>query len=119
MATAPRPGATRKATAKRTGLVITIGGESHTLHMADLGPEDDMAARRQTGMPISSFIGDDIFGSDSILVLWWMARRKAGERRLAFSKVLREFPTFEALNAADPGIEAIEDDAGEGDADPL
>lgn len=122
MATAPRPGAARKAAekakAKRRALVITIGDESHTLHMADLGPEDDLAARRQTGMPISSFIGEDLFGTDSVLVLWWMARRKSGERRLAFSKVLESFPTFEALNDAGINVEAIEDD-DEGDSDPL
>lgn len=126
MAKAPKPGAARKAEemtkARRRALVITLNGASHTLHMADLGPEDDLAARRQTGMPISSFIGDDIFGADSMLVLWWMARRKAGERRLAFSKVLAQFPTFESINDADPSVEAVEDDdviEAEVAADPL
>jgi hypothetical protein len=116
---APRPGGRGRQAVERKALEITLNGETLTLNFADLGPEDDLASRKQTGLPISSFVQGESFGTDSFLVLWWMARRKAGERRLAFSKVLDEFPTFDAINAAEPKVEVLEDEAEVDDSDPL
>lgn len=117
MATAPEPGARRRAdqTAefKRAGLKITLAGETRELYLAALGPADDLVARREVGFPISPFVERGTFGADSVLVLWWMARRKNGEPGLRFADVLEQFPSYAALAAADPEIEELDDDEHE------
>lgn len=83
MAKAPRPGQTPNSeTAQRVGLKIRLGDVSKILHMNDLGPNDDLAARKQTGLPVTPFFEEDKFGADSLLIMWWMARRKDGEPNL-------------------------------------
>ena len=114
MATAPKPGARKKAEAQRVALKITLNGESKLLHMSDLGPGDDRIARAQTGFPVTPYFNEERFGSDSILVAWWMARRKNGEPDLRYDVVEKEFPTWAALEGIE--IEEItdEDDSPEG-----
>lgn len=115
MVKAPRPGVTKKP--KRAAIRITVEGDTCTLYMADLSPEDDLLARKETGYPVSPFINDERFGADSFALLWWMARRKRGERRLRFREVLKEMPgVVELGEMLDDGrieFEAIE----EGDED--
>lgn len=110
MATAPTPGKQRK---QRTGLQITLGDDTRILYMADLGPHDDMLARKETTMPVSSFVGEDVFALDSVAVLWWMACRKNGQPRLKFREVIKDFPSYaELAKMTDDGrfsIESIED----------
>lgn len=123
MATAPRPGNAAKQEARRTGLRITVDGETLVLYMADLGPNDDMVARKETGMPVSSFIGEDNFALDSVAILWWMACRKNGRPRLKFRDVVKTFPTYAQMqDMADDGrfsIDSLEDVEGEDGPDPL
>ncbi len=89
MAKAPTPGRSRN---KRTGLRITLDGDTRDLYFGDLGPADDLRARKECGMPVSQFINEDRFGLDSLAILWWTARRKNGEPKLKFSEVLKTFP---------------------------
>jgi hypothetical protein len=115
MATAPKPGARRKAEAQRTALRITLKGETRTLHMSDLGPRDDLEARKETGIAVMPFFHGERFGGDAILIIWWMARRKSGEPDLRYSQVLDEFPSWNDLEGVE--IEEItdeEDDSPEG-----
>jgi hypothetical protein len=115
MATAPKPGARRKAEAERSALKITLNGTTHMLHAADLGPADDRIARAQTGFPVSYYFNQERFGADSVLVLLWTARRKAGEADLRYDEVEKEFPTYADFEALE--IEEItdeEDDSPEG-----
>ena len=115
MAHAPTPG---KAAAKRVALKITVNGDERVLHLADLGPNDDLLARKETGLPVSQFVTEDSFGLDSLAILWWVARRKNGEPRLKFREVLKTFPTMaEAADAVD--IEEIIDGDDEVDEGPL
>ncbi len=109
MATAPKPGARKKAEAQRVALKITLNGESRQLHMSDLGPAGDRVSRAQTGFPVMPYFNGERFGSDSILVLWWMARRKAGEPDLRYDEVEKEFPTYADLEDVEIH-EVIEDD---------
>ena len=98
MATAPRPGAIERAQAAQAGFRITVDGETLTLRVGDLGPADRMACRAETAsafgtsIPLGEFLGDG-FESDSIVVLWWLARRKNGARRLKLATVLADFPS--------------------------
>ena len=117
---APRVGSTPNAKAnqevKRVGMVIVCGDKEYTLHPADLGPADDLAARRETGFPVSPFFEQERFGSDSLLVLYWTARRKSGEPGLRFAEVLEMFPNMQAIEDAKFEIKAIEE---ESEDDPL
>lgn len=122
MATAPRPGTTpSSAASKRKAIRIRYFGDEYVLDFGDLGPRDDIATRRATGMPVSSFVGRDVFAADSIAVLVWLARRKAGETE-TFDAFLSGFPTMLGMAAAvesgDIVVTALEDDA-EVDDDPL
>lgn len=98
---APRPGTTPNSVrkkAKRSGFRVTIGDAVYELRSADIGPGDDMLVRRITGYPLSQFLTAGTFGLDSAAVIVWMARRKAGERKLSLQKVLDEMPSFEELD---------------------
>lgn len=120
MATAPTPG----ASSKRAGLRITMDGDSRDLFLADLGPADDLRARKECGLPVSQFMSEERFGLDSLAILWWTARRKTGEPKLKFSEVVKEFPNQEDLAAMlDDERFSIEeigaDEPTEDGADPL
>jgi len=70
------------------GMIFRWRDRSVSLRFDDLGPGDDMAARREIGMPVTAFLGS--FGSDSVVVLWWTARRKMGERKLRYAQAEKE-----------------------------
>lgn len=121
MATAPRPGVVARRKKQRTAITITIEGDTRTLYLGDLGPQDDLIARKQTGFPVSPFVDDERFGADSLAVLWWMARRKNGERRLRFDEVAKDFPGIVELGAMLEDerivVEVTEEGEGDGDGD--
>lgn len=121
MATAPTPGRAARKDAQRQAIKITIGDETRILYMADLGPNDDMVARKETTMPVSSFVGEDVFALDSVAILWWMAARKSGQPKLKFRTVLYDFPSYAELNdLAEDGrfsVESIDSDDDEEGAD--
>lgn len=123
MANAPRPGRARQEEARRqaerVAIRITLNGESYTLHIGDLGPQDDLVARKQVGLPVTPFFAEDRFGMDSLLIIYWMARRKSGESTLQFQAVLDEYPTYESVTNAGFQIEALEDDGEVDPGDPL
>jgi hypothetical protein len=101
MATAPKPGARKREEAKRATLRIALKGETRELHMSDLGPGDDRVSRAQTGFPVMPYFNGERFGADSILVLWWMARRKSGEPDLRYAEVEAEFPSYDDLEGVE------------------
>ncbi len=97
-------------------LRITMGGRSLDVHTSQLGPVDDAEARQQTGGPLSPmFEPGYVFGSDTLIALWWFARRRHGEPRLRYRDVVAEFPTVASIYAAEPDITQI-DPATETDA---
>lgn len=113
MATAPRPGTTPLANAnKRRALSVTYQGQTYLLDFADLGPRDDIAIRRETGMPVSSYIMQDRFSSDSIAVIIWVARRKSGIQE-SFDSFLDGFPNMaemaRQIERGDLAVSSIED----------
>jgi hypothetical protein len=119
MAKAPRPTAEprhvltdQRDRARRSYLVVTLGGRSLELWPSKLGPGDDDISRRQAGTPISGLIpqvfsGDYIVGGDTVLLLWWMARRKNGEPGLSWRQVLAEYPTNSDLEDANPDLDLV------------
>lgn len=106
---APVPGAKKQDAVRRVGIRISVRGLEWTLHLSDLGPADDLVARKETGLPVTPFIQEDRFGMDSLLVLYWTVRRKNGEPTLRFSEVLEEFPSYESIGDANFNVEALEE----------
>lgn len=70
------------------GVRFDWDSRSLEIRFADLGPGDDLVARREIGMPVTAFLTS--FGNDTITVLWWVARRKAGERALTYKQAEKE-----------------------------
>lgn len=111
MANAPKPG---KKSAKRKGFRVTLYGQVNELHMRDVGPSDTGLVRQTTGRSLNSYLSDmDI---DSVGVINWLARRKAGEKKLTLAKVFETFPSYDEFNELmedDPennNFERLEDD---------
>lgn len=123
MVKAPTPGRARqqevRRQAERVAIRITLKGSTYTLHVGDLGPQDDLVARKQVGLPVTPFFAEDRFGMDSLLIIYWMARRKNGEPNLLFQSILDEYPTYESVTDAGFKIEALEDDGEVDSEDPL
>lgn len=121
MALAPVPGVGKRQSVERSGMRITLGSRTVTLHLADLGPADDLVARKETGLPVTPFFAEDRFGMDSLLIVFWMARRKSGEPNLRFQAVLDEFPSYNSISESGFNLEALEaaNSEEEDDSDPL
>lgn len=98
MATAPTPGHSSRKKARRQGFRVTIGDTVHELLLRDIGPGDEGLVRQTTGRPLTAYLNADGYGLDSFAVIVWMARRKAGERKLRLDQVFDEFPDYATLN---------------------
>lgn len=118
---APEPGTTptaiKEKEAERRKLRITFYDEVYEIDFEEFGPEDDLATRKQCGVPVTAFFEEDRFASDSFAVLIWAARRrKLGSRRAGSFRAFltNEFPNFrelsKALSEGQISIEAIESD---------
>ena len=119
MAKAPKPGSTPSAQVdkdgKRTGLIVKCGDKEYRLNPVDIGPRDDLMCRRETGFPVSPFFDSERFGTDSLLIIFWVARVKSGEKTLRFEDVLAQFPNMTSIEEAGFEIVAEEED----EEDPL
>jgi hypothetical protein len=100
-------------------VTMTIEGRTLVLDFRTLGPADDAISRAQTGVPISGIemniaAGKYLMGGDTLLIMWWMARRKAGEHNLSFAEVCAQYPTYDVLDNAAVTYDLV----GEDDDDP-
>lgn len=112
---APTPGAGRKLEqAKRAQVVttITIRDQKQSCAFANLPIRERALIRNVTGLPFERWMNG--IEEDSLQVMWWVARRQAGERGLSFAEVQAEW--FEDLTTDDVEIE--EDDGQDEDPDP-
>lgn len=102
-----------KAEAAPHVLKITIGGKTLALDFdEDLGPGDDTYSRAHIGVALSAAMGLGALsmGTDVLLMLWCVARRKHGEPNLTYERVVAEFPNNAALRDADPSAAWLTDD---------
>lgn len=95
MATAPAPGARESSELARTVFTLTVRGESRTIAPFNLPLKEDLALAKATGgMSVESLIGDEThLGLRSLKILWWLARRAAGEKDLTLDQAWDEWPT--------------------------
>ena len=108
MANAPRPGAGKRAQARKAAqriLRITVCGETRTLAPDNLPFSEQVAVRKACGgLPFSAFWGEGpTIAEDSLQIMWWLARRANGEPSLQLATVLDEWP--EVLNPDDFTVE--------------
>lgn len=94
MATAARPGTTpghHTGRREMAGYRVVIGDDVYKLYKADISTEDHFRVRRETGRAFQSFLSD--FDIDTVAMFVWLARIKAGEKRLSWVKVLQQLPS--------------------------
>lgn len=105
-ARAPRPGANRRTeqtAADQVILTLTIKREiqvgqgrtlpeSHTLAVNNLPMRERLICRKATGIPFGEFWGEGKIDLDSVVVLWWLARRMNGEAALTFDLAAEQWP---------------------------
>ena len=97
MVAAPVPGAGKRAEAVKAAqrlMTITVRGfDPVTIAPANVPFRERLLVRKATGMPYEGLVGDDTtIGLDSVQVLWWLARRAAGEVLLTLDRAIADFP---------------------------
>lgn len=96
VASAPTPGVGARAEAAKDAqriLTIRVRDESWTLAIGNVSVAEKFAVRKATGLPLEAFLTDeDKFGEDSVVLLWWLARRANGEDGLSWPDALSEWP---------------------------
>lgn len=104
MAKAPRPGVGERTAAARAAqkvMTLTVGGESRNLAVGLVPMSERLAVRAATKMPFEAFLSDeDKIGSDSVLVLWWLARRANGEPGLSWGEIVAQTSVEDLMSAA-------------------
>ncbi len=85
MATAPEPGASRRADAH---ISISVDGTVYTMRPSELSAVDGAKVRAQTGMSLRSLLSaaETDPDLDVIAAVVWLARRQAGEK-ITFDEV--------------------------------
>ncbi len=68
---------------------LTLDGRSHQIRIDQLGAKETRMVRQATGMSWRAWLAtfETDFDSDSVAVLLWMARVRAGEDRLTLEEV--------------------------------
>jgi len=105
MAKAPRPGVSTRndqQEADQTVMTITLRrpifmgdrqvAESHTIAPGNVPMRERIICRKATGLPLAAFWSEDRIDVDSLMVLWWLARRLNGEATLTFDQAAEQWP---------------------------
>lgn len=111
MAQAPRPGVGARQQAAANAKVIlrlTVQDKSLDLMPNNLSFEEHTRIRKQTGgIPFETYWnGEAAIGIDSVVVLWWLARRANGEQKLSLDETWREWQDLQ-LGPGDVNLEQI------------
>lgn len=125
MASAPTPGGPGTSSndeqidAARMIMRLTVRGETREIALGNVPVMEKVLVREATGMPFERFIGDGKnIGEDSIVVIWWLAARAAGNKFLTFAEVANQWRPL--TSADDVKVETISPDQpadpGEGDS---
>ncbi|MDP1820444.1 MAG: hypothetical protein Q8K58_11235, partial [Acidimicrobiales bacterium] len=91
MAKAPRPGAGRSP--GPLAFHLRVRDESWIVPPPGFLPiREKIAVRMGTGLPYEAFIksGEGTIGEDSLVVIWWLGRRAAGEPNLSFDQAVAQ-----------------------------
>ena len=111
MATAPRAGGNKSAP------VFRIRIKDRTLDVpGEVTIGEKIAVRAATGLPVEAFLrpGENTVGEDSLVVLWWLARRHNGSPGLSWATHVEEWPS--RLEEGDIDLVVVTDDEIEADS---
>lgn len=97
MTSAPMPGAGKaqaQVAAAQMIVSITLRGDTKRIAPFNLPLGESLAFRKATGgLSVESFwSGSTAIGSDSVKMLWWLARRADGESRLTLEEAWADWP---------------------------
>lgn len=87
-------------------MVLTVGGVDYRLTLGNIPLGEKEAVLQQTRRSLEQWTAEEAQGELTIAVLWWLARRAEGERRLTWSEVKDQWP--EDLTGVN--VEVIDDD---------
>lgn len=131
MAQAPRPGVSARADeleAAQQVITITIKrpittadgrlvDESHTLAINNIPIRERVICRKATGLPMAAYwSGEDRIDLDSVVVLWWIARRMNGEATLTWDQACEQFPLDLGIDEIDMDMSGPDDEADDPEA---
>lgn len=129
MAAAPRPGVSKREAqteADQQVMTITIKrpirhgdrlvAESHRIAPGLVSMRERMICRKATGLPFEAFWVEDRIGLDSLMVLWWLARRANGEATLTYDQAADEFPVDLQADELDVSMDVPDDEADDPEA---
>lgn len=106
MATAPRPGVSRRQEAEKAHITVLVDGETYTLHPGELSALDSAALRRETGMSVRLLLeaaGKDP-DLDVVAAIVWLARRQRGDS-VSFDEVAAAIGYDTKVEALDEPVE--------------
>jgi hypothetical protein len=72
---------------------LTIKGDTKRLAIGNIPLSERLIVRKATDLPFESFVAENRFGIDTLVVLWWLARRGEGEAMLTLTQCEADFPT--------------------------
>lgn len=116
MAKAPIPGVGKRAEEVKAAKVVhrlRVGDETRTIALANVPLKERLIVRKATGLPLEAFLTGDTFGIDSLMVVWWLAGRAAGNPMLTLDQVQADWPV--ELGEDDIEFFEVTPDAEDGD----
>jgi len=93
-------------------MVITVDEIDYRLAADNISLGEKEVVLHQTKRSFESWMSEEAQGELSLAVLWWLARRSEGERRLSWSDVKSQWPA----NMAERVSIDVADDDGESDS---
>ena len=116
MAKAPIPGAGKRQSEAKAAKVVhklRVGDETRTVALANVPLKERLLVRKATGLPLEAFLTGDTFGIDSLMIVWWLAGRAAGDAFLTLEQVQERWP--ETLGEDDIEFWEVTPDSEDGD----
>jgi hypothetical protein len=91
--------------------------ETHTLAIGIVPINEQIECRKATGLPYTAFWSSmDTIAMDSVMVLWWLARRANGEAGLLFAQAVSEWPVDLRGDELDVQVDAADPEATDPEA---
>lgn len=81
------------------GFAITVRGQRYEVLGTAIDAEDEYAFEMETGRNLQDFMAGDL-NQARMAVMWWLARRHAGEQRVTVASCVKAFPKPIELQAA-------------------
>lgn len=81
------------------GFAITVRGHRYEVLGTSIDAEDEYAFEMETGRNLQDFMGGEL-NQARMAVMWWLARRHAGEQRVTVAACVKGFPKPIELQAA-------------------